>query len=445
MDAGRTQYARVGELSVAYAVGGEGPVDVVFCPNWTSHVEAILDLPAAARYLHRLESFARVIRFDLPGVGMSDPVALDELPTLEEWRDCVRVVMDAAGSRRAVLLAHESGAGVAIPFAATYPDRVAGLILTDASARLYWAEDYPFGFPERVRESGLEWWLERWGTGRQLEVTAPVLADDPYELEAVGRFERFAASPGVARVFFRLVSELDVREILPAVRVPTLVLHRTGDPYIRVEHGRYLAERIPGARYVELPGDTHFPFHGDMEAVIAEIRSFVSALPEPHETDRMLATILVTDLVGSTRLASELGDRRWREVLDRHDEIVKAELARYRGQVIRSTGDGILAMFDGAARAVRCAVAIRAALLPQGLHVRAGLHTGEVELRESGPDGIAVHIAARVGELAAGDEVLVSQTVKDLTVGADLAFEPRGSHTLKGVPGDWQTYAAVDS
>jgi class 3 adenylate cyclase/pimeloyl-ACP methyl ester carboxylesterase len=443
MDTEMARYARVGEVSIAYAVGGEGPVDIVFCPNWTSHVEASLELPPLARFIHRLESFARVILFDLPGTGMSDPVALDQLPTLEEWRDYVRVVMDAAGSRRAVLLAHGAAAAVAIPFAATYPDRVAALLLSSAWARLYQAEDYPIGIPERIRESGIEWWLERWGTGRQLELTAPALADDPRELEMLGRFERFAASPGVARAFFRLVSELDVRDILPAVRVPTLVLHRAGDRYIRAGHGRYLAERISGARYVELPGDDHFPFYGDMESVVSEIRSFVATLPEPHEADRMLATILVTDIVGSTRTATELGDRRWRELLDRHDEVVRAELARFRGQQIRSTGDGILAMFDGAARAVRCAAAIRDALRPHGLDIRAGLHTGEVELRENGPDGIAMHIAARVGELAESGEVLVSQTVKDLTVGADLAFEPRGSHALKGVPGDWQTYAAI--
>jgi class 3 adenylate cyclase/pimeloyl-ACP methyl ester carboxylesterase len=443
MELPNARYARVGDLSIAYAVGGNGPVDVLLCSNWTTHLEASLDLPPFARFIHRIESFARVIRFDLPGIGMSDPVALDELPTAEEWRDCVRVVLDAAGSQRAVLLAHAAAAGVAIPFAATYPDRAAGLVLNDASARLYRAEDYPIGFPERVRESGLEWWLERWGTGRQLELTAPGFADDPHEVEAMGCFERFAASPGVARAFFRLVGELDVREILPAVRVPTLVLHRAGDRYIRVEHGRYLAERIPGARYVELPGEDHYPFYGDMEAVVAATRSFVATLPEPLEADRMLATILVTDIVGSTRLAAEVGDRRWRELLDRHDEVVHAELDRFRGEVIRSTGDGVLAMFDGAARGVRCAAAIRAALLRLGLDIRAGLHAGEVELREGGPDGIAVHIAARVGELAESGEVLVSQTVKDLTVGADLTFEPRGSHALKGVPGDWQTYAAV--
>jgi class 3 adenylate cyclase/pimeloyl-ACP methyl ester carboxylesterase len=444
MDMQRTQYARLGELSIAYAVGGDAPVDVLLCSNWTTHVEASLDLPPFARFIHRIESFARAIRFDLPGIGMSDPVALDELPTLEEWRDCVRAVLDAAGSKRAVLFAHGAAAAVAIPFAAMYPERVAGLVLNDASARLYRAADYPIGFPERVRETGIGWWLERWGNGTQLELTAPGFADDPHEVEAMARFERFAASPGLARAFFRLVSDLDVREILPAVRVPTLVVHRAGDRYIRAEHGRYLAEWIPGARYVELPGDDHYPFYGDMEAVIGELRSFLAELPEPREADRMLATILVTDIVGSTRLASELGDRRWRELLDRHDEVARAELARYRGTVIRSTGDGILAMFDGAARAVYCAGAIRKALLAHGLDIRAGLHTGEVELRESGPDGIAVHIAARVGELAESGEVLVSQTVKDLTVGADLTFEPRGSHALKGVPGDWQTYAAVN-
>ncbi len=230
MDVPQTRYARAGDLSVAYAVGGEGPVDVVFIPTWTSHLEALLDWPSAARFIHRLETFARVIRFDLPGLGMSDPVALDELPTLEQWRDCLRVVMDATDSKRPVLFGHGTGAAVAIPFAATYPDRTAGLILNDASAHLYEAEGYPFGFSEQSRDSGLAWWLERWGTGRQLELTAPALADDPHELEVVGRFERFAASPGVARAYFRFASEYDVREILPAVRVPTLILHRCGRP-----------------------------------------------------------------------------------------------------------------------------------------------------------------------------------------------------------------------
>ena len=278
MDVQGTQYARAGELSIAYAVGGEGPVDVVVIPNWTTHLEASLDHPLVARYIHRLESFARLIRFDLPGTGMSDPVALDELPTMEEWRDCVRVVMDAARSRRAVLLATDAAGAVAIPFASTYPDRAAGLVLIDTWARLYRDEDYSFGFPERTRESGLAWWMEGWGTGRQLELTAPALADDPHEREAVARLERFSTSPGVARAFFRMVAELDVREILPAVRVPTLVLHRAGNRYIRVEHGRYLADRIPAARYVELPGEDHFPFYGDTEAVVSEIRSFLATL-----------------------------------------------------------------------------------------------------------------------------------------------------------------------
>jgi pimeloyl-ACP methyl ester carboxylesterase len=311
-----------------------------------------------------LESFARLIRFDLPGTGMSDPVALDELPTMEEWRDCVRVVMDAAGSRRAVLLASDAAGAVAIPFAATYPDRAAELVLIDTWARLYRDEDYSFGLPERTRESGLAWWTEGWGTGRQLELTAPAIADDPHELEAVGRLERFSTSPGVARAFFRMVAELDVREILPAVRVPTLVVHRAGDRYIRVEHGRYLAERIPEARWIELPGEDHFPFYGDTEAVVSEVRSFLATLPEPGEIDRMLATLLVTDIVGSTRLASELGDKRWRELLDRHDELVRAELARYRGQVIRSTGDGVLAMFRRRRPCRSLCAAIRAAMLP---------------------------------------------------------------------------------
>jgi class 3 adenylate cyclase/pimeloyl-ACP methyl ester carboxylesterase len=441
MEMPRTRYAKSGDLSIAYAVGGQARPDIVWCANWTSHVEAWADFPQLARLIHRLGTLGRTILFDLPGNGLSDPVSVEALPTIEEWMDDVRVVMDAAGSERAVLFAQNSAAGLAIPFAATHPDRVSALVLYGAFARIHEAEDYPFGVPERLRETGLEWWLERWGRGRQLELTAPSLAGDPYELETLGRFERFSASPGVARAFFRMISEIDVREILPAVRVPTLVLHRSSDPWIRPEHGRYLAERIEGARYVELDGDSHYPFYGDMEAVVSEIRGFLATLPEPREVDRMLATILFTDIVDSTKRAAELGDERWRALLDRHDALVGAEIERFRGRAIRSTGDGMLATFDGAARAVRCAAALHDALRPLDLKIRAGLHTGEVEIRGEGPEGIAVHIAARVAELAGAGDVLVSQTVKDLTVGSGLAFGSRDVHSLKGVPGEWQMYA----
>lgn len=437
-----TRYARARGLSIAYSVSGNGPLDILYCSNWTSHLEAGWDWPPLAALVRRLGRLGRVILFDLPGNGLSDPVSLDSLPTTEQWMDYVRVVMDAAGSERAALFGQAAATGLAIPFAATHPDRVSALILYAAFARIHSAPDYPYGLPEARRDDGIAWWLERWGRGRQLELTGPSLAADEYEREAMARFERYSASPGVARVFFRMISELDVREILPAVHVPTLVMHRSGDRWIAAEHGRYLAGRIAGARYAEFPGDNHYVFHGDTDAIVEEMGRFLAALPEPSDVNRVLATILVTDIVDSTRLASELGDARWRSLLDRHDAVVREQLASFRGREIRSTGDGVLATFDGAARAVHCAESVRDALRPLGIEVRAGLHTGEVESRGAGVDGVAVHIAARVAELAGAGEILVSQTVKDLTVGARLKLAERGSHALKGVPGTWRVYAA---
>ena len=438
-----TKYAKSGDLHIAYAADGEGPPDLLCC-YWTSHVGAAWDWAPSARLHRRLRTFGRVILFDLPGQGLSDPVSLAELPGIEQWMDYVRVVMDAAGVERAALFVDGVAAGLAIPFAATHPDRVSALILYGACARIYAADGYPFGLPESRREAGLEWWMERWGTGRQLEMTAPTYADDVHERELVGRAERYAASPGVARAFIRFVSQLDVRDVLPTVHVPTLVIHKTGDPWIRAEHGRYLAEHIRNARYVELPGDDHFAYFGDMQAVVAETRSFLEGLPERHDdVDRMLATIMMTDIVDSTKRATDLGDHRWRVLLDQHDEVVREQLARFRGREIRSTGDGFLATFDGTVRAVRCAIAIRETLRSLDIEVRSGVHSGEVESRGEGIDGIAVHIAARVAALAGAGDVLVSQTVKDLTVGADLVFESRGTHALKGVPDEWHVYAVV--
>jgi class 3 adenylate cyclase len=443
MQAPETRYARSGDLSIAYAVAGKGPLDIFLCSNWTSHVEAMWEWPPAARLIHRLATLGRVIVFDMPGSGLSDPVSLVELPTIEQWTDHVGAVLDAAGSERAVLFGSDAGACLALPFAATHPDRVSALILFGAYARFHRAPDYPHGYPEERREEGLAWWLDRWGTGRQLELTAPELADDPFEVEPMARIERFATSPGVARVFFRMIGDLDVRDVLPAVHVPTLVLHRSGDRWIRPEHGRYLAERIQGARHVELDGDSHYAFHGNVDELVREIRGFLDGLPERTPATRMLATILITDIVESTRAASELGDERWEALRQRHDSSIRDALSRFRGREVAGTGDGFIAVFDGAARAVRCALAIRDALRPLGLEVRAGIHSGEIESGSDGIEGIAVNIASRVVALAAPGEVLASQTVKDLTVGSRLEFESRETHTLKGVPGVWSMYAAL--
>jgi class 3 adenylate cyclase/alpha-beta hydrolase superfamily lysophospholipase len=439
-----TRYAKSGDINVAWSVGGQGPPDILYCSNWTSHVEAFWDWAPFARLIRRLATLGRVILFDLPGNGLSDPVSLGQLPTIEQWMDYVRVVMDAAGSDRAVVFAPEHGGTLGIPFVATHPDRVSALILYGTFARIHRSDDYPIGVPPDRRDLGIAWFLERWGTGRQMELTAPSLADDQYELELMGRAERYSASPGTAKAFFEMMADVDVSDLLSAVHVPTLVMHRAGDRWIRVEQGQYLAANIPGARYVELAGENHFAFHGDLELVIAETRSFLASLPEPQDTSRVLATILFTDIVQSTERASELGDRRWRELLDRHDAITRELLTRFRGREVKSTGDGFLATFDGAARAVGCALAIHDAMRGSGLKVRSGLHSGEVERRDHGEvSGIAVHAAARVAALAGAGETLVSQTVKDLAIGARLTFVERGQHTLKGVPGSWQLFAAT--
>jgi class 3 adenylate cyclase len=440
MEIPETRYARAGDISLAWSARGRGPPELVFCSMWLSHVEAFWDWSPFGRLTRRLATLGRTILFDLPGNGLSDPVSLVELPGIEEWVDYVRVVLDAADCERAVLVASSMAGGLAIPFAATHPDRVSGLVLIGAFARMHRAYDLPFAIPEELKDRGIRWWLERWGTGRQLERTAPSVADDPHEVELMARTERYCASPGVARTYFEMVAEMDLRHVLPAVRVPTLVLHRTGDRWIRVEHGRYLADHIDSAQLVELEGESHLIFYGDLDRAIAEIRSFLRGLPETQPTDRVLATIMFTDIVDSTRLAADLGDERWREQLDRHDAIIREQLGRFRGREVKTVGDGFIATFDGAARAVRCAVAVRESVRPLGLQIRAGLHSGEIELRGEDIGGIAVNAAARVAALAEAGEVLASQTVKDLSIGAGLTFSARGQHTLKGVPGSWEIH-----
>ena len=364
--------------------------------------------------------------FDLPGTGMSDPVSLAALPTLEQWADHVVAVLDAAGAPKAVLLASDSAAPVALLVAARHPQRVEALVLYGAFATLYRDDDYAPGIPRDGREEGLRWWVERWGSGRQLEVTAPELAYDPHEREPIARIERFSASPGVARALFRMISELDVRDVLPSVHVPTLVVHRSGDRWIHVDHGRYLADRIEDARYVELPGTAHYLVHGDTDAVIAAIRQFLDALPA-DATAGVLATVLVT--MASTEKAAAVGDERWRALLDRHDALVREQVARFGGRTVRSTGDGVLAVFDGAARAVRCAAAVRDACARSGsasvpaLAAADGGAPGRRRRRDGRP-----HIAARIAALAGSTSCFVSQTVKDLTVGAQLRFDRRHGH-----------------
>jgi pimeloyl-ACP methyl ester carboxylesterase len=430
-----TRYAKSGDIRIAYQVFGEGPVNVVIAPPFVSSIEAYWDEPNAARWLLRLGSYARVVMLDKRGTGMSD--AVTELPDLDERIDDIRAAMDAAGMERAAMVGMSEGGPVAALFAATYPQRCRALILYGAFAQFSsWIPT------EAAFADFLDYIDKAWGTGGSMPVFAPSRANDPAYRRWWGRFERLGASPAAATALMRMNSKIDIRGILPTIRVPTLVIHRTGDATIDVEGGRYLAEHIPAARYIEFSGDDHIPFIGDNVTEIADaIEEFLTGSRTPVPVDRVLATVLFTDIVGSTEKAAELGDRRWRDLLDNHHNAIRRSLARFRGREIKTTGDGMLATFDGPARGVLCACVIADEVRSLGLTVRAGLHTGECEIIGDDVGGIAVHIGARVAALADAGEVLVSSTVKDLVVGSGLRFDDRGSKSLKGVPGEWRVFA----
>jgi pimeloyl-ACP methyl ester carboxylesterase len=436
-----TRYARSADgVHVAYQVFGAGDVDVVFIPGFVSHLELTWQMPGLARFMERLAAFSRVITFDKPGTGLSDPVPVAELPTLEQRMDDLRAVMDAAASERAVVVGVSEGGPMAMLFAATHPDRVTALVLIATTARFRRAEDAPWGWSDRVVETMLRETEARWGTGTAIAIVAPTAVADP--LFDAGRFERSAASPGAAAAIIRMSADTDARAVLPSISVRTLVVHRVDDRIVPVEAGRDLAARIPGARLVELPGEDH-AFFSDPDPVVDQVEEFVTGTSVHDDPDRVLATMLFTDIVGSTRTAAELGDRRWRELLDAHDAVVSRQLDRFRGRPVKQTGDGHLAAFDGPARAIRCGLAIRDGVRPLGLNVRVGIHTGEVELRGEDLTGISVVTAARVMSHAGDDQVWVSQTVRDLVAGSGLRFEDRGEHELKGVPGTWRLWQVV--
>jgi class 3 adenylate cyclase len=402
--------------------------------------EAGWDYPPYRRFIERLASFSRVIMFDKRGIGLSDHV--EGAPTLEQRMDDVRAVLDAAGSTRPVMFGISEGAPMSILFAASHPDQTTALVLYGGMARSTEAPDYPFAPPAGAAvQSALDFFVPFHGTGVSAEVYSPSVAEDPTYLSWLSRWERIGAPPSALRDIFVMFLDIDVREVLPAISVPTLVLHRHGDRAVNVRAGRYLADHIPGARFVELSGIDHLPWVGDSEAVADEIEEFVTGVRPQRQVDRVLATVLFTDIVDSTRLATERGDAGWHALLDRHNEIVRRCLAEYRGREIKMTGDGFLATFDGPARAIRCARAIIEGVRGAGIQVRAGLHSGEVELVGEDVAGISVHTASRVADIAGSGEVLVSQTVKDLVAGSGIAFEDRGSHVLKGVPGEWRLFA----
>ena len=436
----KTQYAKSGDLHIAYQVVGQGSVDLVLVPGWVSHIEFAWDEPWLSAFLQRLSSFSRLILLDRRGTGLSDRVA--NLPTLEQRMDDVRAVMDAVGSERAAIFGISEGGPMCLMFAATYPERTTALVLYGTFARLTRAPDYPIGMPADALQIFLERIERGWGTGFSADVFAPSMAGNDRFRESWARLERFAVSPASARSLIAMMYETDARQILPVIRVPTLLVQRVGDRVSRIEGARYMAERIPGVKYVELPGDDHIPWLGDVEAVLGEVEEFLTGVRHGREADRVLATILFADIVGSTEKAAALGDRRWRELLDTYYALARRELARFRGREIDTAGDGFFAAFDGPARGIRCAAAIAAGVRPLGIEVRAGLHTGECEVMGEKVGGIAVHIGARIASHARPGEVLVSSTVKDLVAGAGLGFDDQGAHALKGVPGEWRLFAA---
>jgi len=440
-----TRYAVSSDGHVAYQVIGDGPRDLVFVPNWGSNVDVMWEEPSLAHFLRRLATFSRLLCFDKRGTGVSDPVTLDALPTLEQWMEDVRSVMNAVGSSRTVLLGDSEGGQMAMLFAATYPERVSALILTNTAARHLRDVDYPWGLPARSVEPFLQKMRELWGTGGLVELMAPSAAQDERFRRWYGRYERSSLPPRAINAYYVSQLQRDLRSVLPTIQVPTLVLHRVGNRHMRVGHGRYLAEHIPGAKYVELPGDEQFFHSGDTEMMLGEIEEFLTGIRPAAEFDRVLSTVLFTDIVDSTEHAAVLGDRAWRALLDTHNDIVRRELGRHRGQEIKSSGDGFLATFDGPARAVRCAGAIIEAVHGLGLHVRCGVHTGEVEMMGDDIGGIAVHIASRIAALADGREVLVSRTVRDLVAGSNLHLEDRGAFALKGLSERMPLFAAVGS
>jgi pimeloyl-ACP methyl ester carboxylesterase len=439
----QTHYAKSGDVHIAYQVIGKGPIDLVFVPGFVSHVEASWQSTTRAKFFNRLASFSRLILFDKRGTGLSDRSS--QLFSLEQRMDDVRAVMDAAGSQRAAIFGISEGGPMSILFAATYPERTSALIMYGAYAKRAWAEDYPFGWRDEEWVAFFDNVENHWGTtrGLDLNIWAPSVAHDEHVWEDVAKYMRSAASPGAVRAVMQMNREIDVRHVLPSIRVPTLITHRIGDRNISIQQARYMAERIPGARLVELPGDDHMAWFGDIDDILSEVEEFLTGVRPKPEADRVLATILFTDIAGATERAAEMGDQKWSHLLARHHELIRGELNRFRGREIDTAGDGFFATFDGPARAIICAKAIQSELTKLGLTVRIGLHTGECEVMDEKVSGIAVHIGARVVNYAAPGEILVTSTVKDLVAGSGLSFADRGEYELKGVPGKWRLFESV--
>jgi class 3 adenylate cyclase len=426
-----TRYAKSGEVNIAYQVLGKGPVDLVYVPGWVSHVELAWELPDLAAGFERLASFSRVILFDKRGTGMSDPVPADELPTLEQRMDDVRAVMDAVGSERAVIFGASEGGNMSMLFAATYPERTVALATFGCTAKRVWSPDYPWAPTPEQRQATFDHVERQWTTGIDWEDIAPSL--DPPGLAELSRYYRRCASPGAALALMKMNTYVDVRPALPTISAPTVVMHRIDDRDARVEEGRFIASQIPDARLVEFAGADHSWWTQGRDSILDEIEELVTGIRPAPQPNRVLATVLFTDIVKSTERARELGDQGWTELLGRHHAAIRRELERFRGREIDTAGDGFFASFDGPARAIRCAVAARDAVQGLGLEIRAGLHTGECELLGDKVAGIAVHTGARVSALGGPGDVLVSETVRDLVSGSGIEFREHGEHELKGV------------
>jgi class 3 adenylate cyclase len=438
----QTQYAWLGDDRIAYQVLGQGPPDLVVTLNSFGHVDVAWEDPGFALFLHTLASFSRLILFDRRGTGASDPLPVGALPPWESYGEDLVAVLDEVGSEQAAIMAQLDASPMAIFFAGTRPERTSGLILANASAKYTAADDYPIGVPPDVAEALVAQLDQLWGT-EAMVLQVPSRADDERFRRWIAKAQRTVGSPRVVQAYMRAMFEVDARPILPLIHAPTLVLHRSNVQFIPVQHGRYLAEHIPGAKLVELPG-VEGPLVWEMpELTLDRVQEFLTGVGRVAEPTRVLSTVLFTDIVGSTERAAALGDRRWREVLNVHDELARRLVEEFGGRLVKTTGDGILATFDGPGRAIRCAAALRDELAGVGVRIRAGLHTGEVELRDEDVGGIAVHIAARVMAAAAPGETLTSRTVQDLVVGSDIVLVDRGAHPLKGIAGPWQLYAVA--
>ena len=439
-----TSYAVRGDAHIAYQVIGRGDVDLIAVSTWFSHLEARWELPGFAHYLDRLGAFARVVSFDKYGIGLSDPIPSRSVPPLEDWADDVRAVMDTVGIERAAIFGAGEGAMMAILFAATHPERTNALVLVNGTARLGATAGYPFGINDEERDRLVALLEETWGTADGMAALNPSIADDEESLAAWAHFLRLAASPGTAASVVRTLFDFDVRALLGTVRVPTLVVHRRDTTLPPVGQGRYLADHIAGARYVEVPGRDYSTVVGDIDAMLDPVEEFLTGALAGPVLNRSLATLVFADIVESTKHLAEIGDRRWRELLRAEDAVVRRQLARHGGTLVDTAGDCLFVVFDGAARAVAFALALREAVRPLGLVLRIGVHVGEVERTEHGITGLAVHLAKRIQAVAEPGQILVSRTVRDLAVGASIHFEGEGSHPLRGIPGEWELYRVAE-